>query len=186
MTASAITMRRASAADAGAIARVYVQTWRATYRGQLPGRVLRNLSEIRETLQWWTSLCTAGADSAIYVAVDGARGVVGFAAAGRERKGRRRRRAEVYTLYVLPSHQRRGLGRRLVASATRRLGERGFESLIIWVLASNPARAFYETLGGRPAGARTIRVGGRHVQEIAYAWPRLDGIAAAAGSASRP
>ena len=179
-------MRRASPADASAIARVYVRTWRAAYRGHLPGTLLRNLSEIRETLQWWTSLCTAGADSATYVAVDRAQGIVGFGAGGRERKGKTRRRAEVYTLYVLPAHQRKGVGRRLLAAATQHLGDRGFESLIVWVLASNPARAFYESLSGRPAGARTIRLGGRHLQEISYVWESLDGIVVAAtGSASQ-
>jgi hypothetical protein len=53
------------------------------------------------------------------------------------------------------------------------LAEQGHETMIVWVLADNPARAFYERLGGRAAGRRAIRVGGALVDEAAYVWNDL-------------
>ena len=51
--------------------------------------------------------------------------------------------------------------------------------MIIWVLADNPNRAFYERIGGREAGRRSIRVGGAPVDEAAYVWPLAGGHARA-------
>ena len=176
-----VRVRKASAADASAIAHVYVRSWRATYPGILPGPVLRNMNETRETLAWWRSLCRADAHEATFVAQAPGGPVVGFASVGPERGGARRRRAELYTLYVLQPHQRRGLGTALLAACAGQLLVMGAESLVVWVLARNPARTFYEALGGARHGAKTIRVGGRPVREIGYLWPDLEALVAVTG-----
>jgi hypothetical protein len=46
-------------------------------------------------------------------------------------------------------------------------------SMIIWVLAGNPSRLFYEALGGREVGRQDIVIGGVVLEEIAYRWPDL-------------
>ena len=168
-----ISIRAANAADAGAIARVYVRTWRVAYRGLLPSRALNDMNELRETLYWWTTICEAGADTLSFVAVDPEAGVVGFVTGGPERARGAGRRAEVYTLYVLPGFQRQGIGKRLFAAAGDRFRREDFAGMVVWVLAGNPARGFYESRGGSPCAARAIRVGGRQVQEVAYRWADL-------------
>lgn len=131
------------------------------------------MSEIRETLLWWTSLCAQRPLVATMVVEDRHGRVVGFVSAGPERAGGPAQRAEVYTLYMLDDFQRRGLGTQLISAAADRLKNAGFTSLVVWVLAGNPARAFYEALGAQAAAARTIRMGGKPIQEIGYTWPEL-------------
>ena len=166
-------VRKASPIDASAIAHVYVASWRSTYGTLLPAAILRGMSEVRETLFWWTALCAQRTKSVTLVIQDRENRIVGFIAAGPERAASTGSRAEVYTLYLLEEYQRRGLGTRLVAAAAEALHAGGFASLVVWVLAGNPARAFYERLGAERVAARTIRMGGQPVHEIAFAWPDL-------------
>ena len=181
---SEFRVRKASPVDASAIARVYVASWRSTYAGLLPDAILRGMSELRETLFWWTALCSPRTHAVTLVVEDPDGRIVGFISAGAERAEGPARRAEVYTLYLVESLQRRGFGSWLMTAAAARLRERGFTSLMVWVLAGNPSRTFYEALGAAPVAARTIRMGGRTIQEIAYAWPDL-AVAQAAASRGR-
>jgi hypothetical protein len=52
--------------------------------------------------------------------------------------------------------------------------DNGRSGMVVWVLADNPARRFYERLGGKPAGEQRLRVGGSPVVERAYVWQNLD------------
>lgn len=171
--ATEFRVRKASPLDASAIAHVYVASWRSSYIGLLPDAVLDGMSEIRETLFWWTALCSARSQAVTLVVEDPDGRIVGFLSAGAERGQGPARRAEVYTLYLLQAHQRHGFGAWLLRAASERLADLGFTSLKVWVLAGNPARAFYEALGAAPIAVRTIRMGGRAIQEVAYAWPDL-------------
>ena len=40
----------------------------------------------------------------------------------------------------------------------------------MWVLKGNPARYFYETLGGKLVARRPTRLGGADIEELAFAW----------------
>ncbi len=171
--ATKFRVRKASPVDASAIAEVYVNSWLTSYAGLLPDSILRGMSEVRETLFWWTALCSPRSQAVTLVVEDPEGSIVGFVSAGAERAQGPARRAEVYTLYLLQSHQRRGFGSWLLRAASARLRDLGFTSLTVWVLAGNPARAFYESIGASPVAARTIRMGGRSIQEVAYAWPDL-------------
>jgi ribosomal-protein-alanine N-acetyltransferase len=63
--------------------------------------------------------------------------------------------SELLTIAVLPSHQRQGSGRRLMAAVIDRLREAGARTLFLEVGADNPpARALYEGLGFREVATR--------------------------------
>ena len=81
--------------------------------------------------------------------------------------------AQVFTLYLLNSAQGQGAGRELVWALAAELAARGNRSLLLWVLANNPARALYEHLGGAVVGERTEKVGGAVLNEVAYGWKGL-------------
>ena len=68
----------------------------------------------------------------------------------------------------------RGVGRALLAGAFAALSERGHTRCVIWAHARNPARFFYEGLGGAMVGERTDTMAGQDVDEVAYAWRDLD------------
>ena len=50
----------------------------------------------------------------------------------------------------------------------------GCDTAVLWMLADNPTRFFYEGLGGDRVGHRVDRLGGSPVDEIAYAWRDLE------------
>jgi hypothetical protein len=45
--------------------------------------------------------------------------------------------------------------------------------MAVWVLALNPFRKFYETLGGQIIAEQQIERGGKAFTEIAYGWTDL-------------
>ena len=80
---------------------------------------------------------------------------------------------EVYTLYVLPDHQGAGNGRRLLGALFSALSAAGCRSALVWVLAENPARFFYEAMGGTLIATREEPFHGVVLSECAYGWPDL-------------
>jgi GNAT superfamily N-acetyltransferase len=77
---------------------------------------------------------------------------------------------EVHELYLHPSWQRRGVGRKLLVHAIWELVTLREHPVCLWVLAQNHARHFYEGCGGVALGTREIDLGGRRVQKILYGW----------------
>ena len=84
-----------------------------------------------------------------------------------------RRGVKSRSIYLLAAWQRKGLGRRLLASAARHLAALSYESLAIWALEANHARAFYEAMGGALADQRQIRFAGAVLDEVCYRWPEI-------------
>ena len=164
-------VRRAEPADAGAIARIHVRGWQATYRGRMPDAVLDGLSVGRLASGWAAALGDPNRAQAVWVAErDG--GVVGFVEFGAapdadlpEGTGR------VVTIYVDPQGLRSGVGRALMACAARELRAAGFTRAVLWVMSSNHgARRFYEAMGWTADGAeQTENLAGATVEEVRYA-----------------
>jgi ribosomal protein S18 acetylase RimI-like enzyme len=77
---------------------------------------------------------------------------------------------QVYAIYLLESWQGQGIGRQLTITLVRQLIQRGFTSLLIWVMADNPSRRFYEALGGQRVRERREMAGGVEVMDVAYGW----------------
>jgi hypothetical protein len=44
---------------------------------------------------------------------------------------------------------------------------------VVWVLAENPARRFYEALGGKIVFEKRIEIGGASLVEVAYGWEEM-------------
>lgn len=178
-----IRIRRASRHDAAAIGRVHVETWQAAYAGLLPDAMLVAMSDVRQSA-WWSQLLRDPAEArGVFVADDRDMGVVGFGSCGPVRDppeglpegldGRELKVGEVYTLYVEPDFQNLGLGRKLLGALFRQLQADRCDTAVLWMLAENPTRFFYEGLGGERVGERVDTMGGTDVDEIAYAWRDL-------------
>jgi hypothetical protein len=45
--------------------------------------------------------------------------------------------------------------------------------MLVWVLADNPSRSFYEALGGELIGEQNVTIGGVDLREVAYGWPDI-------------
>jgi L-amino acid N-acyltransferase YncA len=163
-------IREATVADARAIAEVHVTSWRVTYAGIVPAAHLASLS-VDEREARWAKILTGQDGTFTYVAVDKNGQVVGFASGGPLREGDPSYAGELYAIYLLPDHKGKGLGRRLASTVARRLAQHGMPSMLVWVLADNYARGFYERLGGALVGEQPITIGGKDLREVAYGWP---------------
>jgi len=168
-------LRRATARDAAAIARVHVDSWRATYRGIVSDVHLRSLTYQTREERWRALL--AGGSLPFVAEVEGV--VCGFADGGDSRDPQLAD-GELYALYRAPTVQRRGLGRALVGALADDLRRDGHSSLLAWALRDNPACGFYARLGGEARTQKPIVIGGQELIEVAFVWPRIADVAAAA------
>jgi ribosomal protein S18 acetylase RimI-like enzyme len=169
------SVRPARLEDAKAIAKIEVETWRSTYAGMLPDRVLLNMSERRQTSSWASFLRHRPED--VMVALAGG-AITGFGNCGTQRDSTIRFAGEIYTLYVAPDRQGSGLGRNLLLSLFQRLVTTGHATALVWVVRANPGRFFYERLGGQQIMHRKIPVGGQPVEAVAYGWRDLSEVLA--------
>jgi len=149
-------IRPARMQDVPEIAVVHVRSWQAAYQGLLPQAYLDGLDPSQRIGQWERSLSAAEwPDGGTLVAGAGGH-LSGFVSYGpaRDDDADSRRAGEIYAIYLLPAAWGEGIGRELMAAALGRLGEAGFDPVILWVLDSNArARRFYEAGGWLADGA---------------------------------
>lgn len=169
-------MRRAEISDAAGIARISVDTWRSAYAGIVPDEYLASLSYETREERWRFALERSSAATSIYVAESRSGGIVGFASCGPERTDDPEYRGELYTMYVAPAAQGKGVGRMMCSSVANDLKERGLGSMLVWALEQNPSRRFYEALGGREIRSKEVVIGGKPLTEVAYGWKSLDSL----------
>lgn len=162
-------IRAATAADAPALARVHVDSWRTTYKGIMPDDLLANLSYGRREAFWREVILKEYAPERIFVAEDNGV-VVGFASCGPERTSNPDYKGELYAIYLFQQYQGRGVGRELCRAVAHYLLEQGHTGMLVWVLEQNPSRRFYEALGGQEVERKTISMGGVDLLEVAYGW----------------
>ena len=169
-----IRIRKADPSDAGAIARVHVDTWRTAYAGILPAAFLAGLSFAEREAMWSQALTADRPTTCMVVAETDGGVVVGFAYGAPEREGNPQFRGELFAIYVLRDFQRRGIGQRLYFAMVHHFSSQGIESMLLWVLKDNhPARHFYESMGGEYVEEKTITIGGTDLVEVAYGWRDL-------------
>ena len=175
-------IRRATTADAAAIAGLHVAAWRWAYRGLLPDEYLDGMAASipRRAARWRERLSHPDPEERTWL-VEREGGLAGFAGTGPARDGDADPgSAELYAIYLAEPEAGRGLGRELLAHALDDLRRRGYAAATLWVLAGNArARRFYEAFGWRPDGATKTEEGpGLVLEEIRYRID-LDGDASA-------
>ena len=167
MSTTLIEIRRAKAADAIAIAATHDEAWRSTYQGIIPGVELDKLIN-RRGADWWENSIRKGSRIALLVFGDA---VAGYANYGRNRARSLFYDGEIYELYLRPTYQGLGFGRRLFTAARRDLAQSGLKSMVVWALSDNdPALEFYRALGGKAVARSSERFGGRVLDKVALAW----------------
>jgi ribosomal protein S18 acetylase RimI-like enzyme len=162
--------------DAADLATVHVRAWRQTYPGILPQAALNRMSVAAHTRRFRLELTRAQKGQVTLIA-EGADGAVGYAS-GAVLNGDGRADAEVFTLYVLRAAQGAGVGRALLKAQARVLQAEGARSLMLFVLSRNePARGFYERLGGEAFAEVASHGWGEGLTETAYRWPDIGALA---------
>lgn len=179
-----VNLRSAGLDDAAAIARVHVTTWRVAYAGVVPDAYLVDMTEVGQMRSWRRLLGRPQAEETILVAEvesaaasandTGGPQVVGFGSCGPSRPYGLPYGGEVFTLYVAEDWQGRGIGRALIRALFADLVVRDKRDAVIWVLSANPARFFYEAVGGSAVAERKETFAGTLLDETGYAWPDLE------------
>ena len=165
-------VRPARPEDARPIAEVHVAVWRTTYRGLVPDSLLQDVDLAQREARWRHRLTDPGSwPTHVAERIDGR--LVGFATGGLDRDGALPYASELGAIYILQAFQRQGIGRALVRRIVEDVTAQGARSMIVWVLADNPYRAFYESLGAHRVGRRQAAHGGRMLEEVAYGWEEL-------------
>jgi len=164
-------VREAKIADAPAIARVNLDTWRTAYRKIIPAYYFAQLSYEKGESRWQEILKNVkNTGDFVCVAENDSGQIVGFAAGGCERTGKYVYQGELFAIYILEGYQRQGIGRQLVRTVATKLAELTLNSMLVWVLGDNPACRFYEFLGGEKVEEQQTTRAGVVLKEIAYGW----------------
>ena len=149
--------------DIDKISHIYALSWKTAYRGLIPDDFLDNISETR-----WSPLLRAESSRLVLALENGKPiGVSTYCAARDEKmKGW----GEIVSLYLLPTHYRKGIGTKLFSAVVAELMSEGYSDIYLWVLENNQtARAFYEKNGFVCNGdINADNVGGRAVNELRY------------------
>lgn len=169
-----LVIRPALLSDAAAWARVNVDGWRTAYRGIVPEENLARQTYGKVEEMFRNLLAKGDPNVCNFVAALEGEGVVGIATGGPNRLNELPYGGELWGIYVRQEHQRRGIGRKLVAAVARGVLVAGYGSMIVQVLEANPSRRFYEAMGGVPLEGRfEYDMYGISLPECIYAWTDL-------------
>ncbi len=177
--APTLDLQKAVETDAQELARVHVASWHESYLGLVPQEMLDGLSIDARAKQWRKMLAQPAAFENVKVflaRIDGA--VIGFGACNSQRSEVLRKQgfdAEISAIYVLKSHQRRGVGKALIRALASHLIRENHQSASLWVLKANMgARQFYEHLGGKVISEKSDTRADVTLHEVAYGWRYLE------------
>ena len=176
---SVFHIREANQNDVVGMAKVRVDTWQATYKGIVPDDFLKGLSYQSTSERWKKAFWeNRNPNVAVFVVENERKDIVGIAICGPEQSQDPIYHGEIYVLYVLPQNQNQGIGRGLVAACVQYLIQQlAVETMLIWVIAENPYRRFYESLGGRMVREKTKEIGGKMISEVGYGWEEIHKLA---------
>ncbi len=176
-----LTVRAATLDDAEDIVRINVHGWQRAYAGIVPQDVLDAMESDGRADRYRHRMRHADGFEHLVATQDGR--VIGYVSCGNYRIGQddwtlHQKVGEIVAIYVEPARWGTGAGRALMAAALRRLADRGFREVRLWVLAANDqARRFYErtgfTLDGATAAYPVSRPDGSVVElpEVRYTRP---------------
>ncbi len=153
-----ISVRRATHADVGAIAKIAADAWRSTYRDLVsPDAIETTLS------QWYTTDVLRQRVDALPLDVALRRAeVVGYVQHGPIQDSVH----EVYALYVAPAELGTGAGWALWQGVCREARVNHKTAVELWVLEGNrQGISWYDRQGGHPVGTQPIEMAdGPHVE----------------------
>lgn len=166
-----VTLREATIADCEEVAHMHVLAWQGSFRGVVPQAFLDRMSAVQRveafsqgfTAQFYRMYVAEVSDSRI----------VGFADFGEPRGEIEGYEGELYSIYILPEFQRRGIGQRLVQLGVQFLLANDRSSMYLLTLEASPYRKFYDKLGGRVVRQKQISIDGLAFTELIYVWPDL-------------
>ncbi|MBN1919984.1 MAG: isochorismatase family protein [Anaerolineae bacterium] len=168
-----LNIREATVEDSRELAHIQVDSYRRAYAGIFPQAYLDAFT-YEEQEQDWCDLLTSGLQDILLVAELQSGKLVGYALGRPGFAEVLPYDSELVALHVRREFQGQGVGQKLALALARALKQRGCTSLMVWVLERNPARGFYERLGGQLLDVRKDIQ--EAVFEVAYGWATLESL----------
>lgn len=177
MTTYTYEIRKTTPSDAEGTAYVHVKGWQTSYVGMIEQAYLDAIS-YDERLELRKKILNSKDMLSLVVSYD--REIIGFADAGPLREKAYNKAffpsheahlqyGEIYAIYLLEEHQRKGLGHRLYEECRRWFKSQGYSGFVTWALAHNVrAKQFYEREGGKIVGGITVTIGNKGYEECCY------------------
>lgn len=174
-----IKIRKANWEDCANLAKVQVDNYRLNYAGFLPQVYLQQFSYEEQEQDWKDWMITHPEDVLVIAETENEE-MVGYALGKAGLTNITTYDCELTALHVSPKWQKKGIGRQLVREVASEFVNSGCKSMMLWVIDKNPARIFYERLGGQIVGEKTIKPGNDqlHFVEIAYGWKDISSLIA--------
>ena len=157
---------------------MHIASWRETYVGLLPDKLLSSLSVEARAAAWAKIMREPSTEhSTVVYLAELAGSIVGFGSCGAQRTESLRDKGyegEISAIYVLREFQKRRIGRHLFSAMTADLRRRAFKAAALWVLRDNlRARRFYERYGALVIAEREDVRDGAVLVELASGWPDI-------------
>jgi 3-deoxy-manno-octulosonate cytidylyltransferase (CMP-KDO synthetase) len=168
---SDIEIRPATQADVSEIAKVHVEAWQRSFKGIAPEDYLNSMSIAKRVQVFGDRL--KNPSYKLLVADDRERGVIGFIDFGTPDFENYGYDARVYSFYLLPEFQRRGVGKKLFERCFDEMTEDGYRSMCLDTLEMSPYRKFYDKHGGRVVAQDSHKLGDREFPTLIYGWETL-------------
>lgn len=170
LEARLVSFREATENDLPAVSRVYVESVRRSFAGIEPQSYLDGLSA--EQRQKTMNDRFARDSYHLFVAEKGD-GIVGFIDCGEPLLDDLPHERQIFSFYLLPEFQRKGIGSRLFKMCAAQIVEEGCGSLCLDTLEASPYRMFYEKLGGSVVGNGIHRIDNEDFSTVIYGWDNL-------------
>lgn len=160
--------------DLHGLARVRVDSFLDTYRGLLPQSQLTGMTYRSAADHLRRELGRKG--SSFLVVEDATGELLGYSHFGpykalRSEDYKLPFRGEIYELYLEPSAQGQGLGRRLLTATLWGMVDRGLSPALLWTLEGNTkARGFHEACGATRLVSTPVELGDVVTMKVAYGW----------------
>ena len=167
-----IEIRDATSEDIAHVARVHVDSWQRSFKGIAPDDYLNSMSVERRQVAFGERL--SDPSYRLLVAEARGHGVVGFIDFGTPSFENYGYDARVFSFYLLPEFQRRGVGRQLFEKCFVEMAEEGFRSACLDTLEMSPYRSFYEKHGGKIVAKDAHKLGDTEFATVIYGWENLD------------
>lgn len=152
--------------DQEAMARIKIDSWKATYKNIIDQKYLDSLDYDIQTNKYIDSFDEY--KNAVLVAEDiNSHNIIGYACFSTE--SNEYADSELISLYLDTKHLRKGIGTSLFREVTKELKKYNKKTMILWCIKENTnAIKFYEKLGGIKAYEKMAKIGDKVYQEYGY------------------
>ncbi len=171
-------IRKAEIGDSFEIAKVHVDCWRTTYKGIVPDEKLDGMSYEKSDLKWKAIFTDSPHPFCSFLVAEKNGKIIGFCSGGKIRKLSKRTEGyegEIKAIYILKEHQKKGLGKKIIALYEEIFRQNKIFSYIIWVLKDNESKNFYRKLGGKLITTKTYEIGGKRLKGLCFGFKISNG-----------